>query len=58
MARIKVTNNDRGTVAAMLDNDVVRSWVYRDPAEEKIKMLAAREFAEGWYQAMKRMEGE
>lgn len=56
MARIKISDNDFGEIAAMCDGEVLRSSVYRDRVEQRAKMLAAREFAEGWHQATKRKE--
>jgi len=40
---IMVVNKDTG--------QSIRSWEYRDEPERRRKMLMAREFVEGWFQA-------
>ncbi|MGB0750179.1 MAG: hypothetical protein ACPGO3_15670 [Magnetospiraceae bacterium] len=56
ISRPIVIDDDKGTVTAEFLGDEVRSWVYRDRAEQREKMIRAREFVEGWYQANKRRE--
>lgn len=46
----KVIDNDNGEISVALDGQQVRAWSYQDRAEFRVKMLAAREFVEGWYQ--------
>ena len=53
----KLIDNDEGLIVAMLDGYEIRAWVYRDREECGRKMLMAREFVEGWFQAVKRKEG-
>lgn len=55
--KIKIIDDDRDTITAEVDGDVVRSWEYSGPDEHREKMIMAREFAEGWYQAEKRRDG-
>jgi hypothetical protein len=50
----RITDDDNGTITADLNGEVVRSWAYPSPEEHKPRMLLAREFAEGWFQAVKR----
>ena len=56
--KIKIIDDDNGTISAEMEASsgapvgrAVRSWMYRDDAEQRQKMVMAREFAEGWYQA-------
>ena len=49
----KITDNDDGEISATLFGNEIRGWSYKDDAERRIKMLAAHEFAEGWFQARK-----
>lgn len=49
----RITDNDEGTIFAEIPTRVVRSWSYNGRSEQRLKMLMAREFAEGWYQAGK-----
>jgi hypothetical protein len=50
----KIIDDDRSQISAEIDGVSVRGWLYRSAEERRVKMLMAREFAEGWYQAMKR----
>lgn len=45
----RVVDNDRDEIAVTLDGKEIRGWSYNDEAERRMKMLAAREFVEGWY---------
>ena len=47
----RVADNDRDEITVTLDGKEIRGWSYRDEAERRVKMLAAREFCEGWFQA-------
>lgn len=53
---LKIIDKDNGEIVAKLDGREVRTWIYRNDEEHRVKMLAAREFAEGWFQADKRKE--
>jgi hypothetical protein len=48
----RVADNDRDEITVTLDGKEIRGWSYRDEAERRVKMLAAREFCEGWFQAL------
>lgn len=52
----RVVDNDRDEITATLDGKEIRGWSYSDEAERRVKMLAAREFCEGWFQASDRIE--
>ena len=49
----KISDNDHGEISATVFGKEIRGWSYKDDAERRIKMLAAQEFAEGWFQARK-----
>lgn len=44
----RVTDNDAGEISVALNGDELRGWSYKDDAERRVKMLAAREYVEGW----------
>jgi hypothetical protein len=48
----RVHDNDRDEITVTLDGKEVRGWSYENEAERRVKMLAAREFCEGWFQAV------
>lgn len=48
----RITDNDRDEITATLDGKEIRGWSYTSDAERRAKMLAAHEFAEGYYQAV------
>lgn len=48
----KVVDNDRDEITAVLDGREIRGWSYANEQERRVKMLAAREFCEGWFQAI------
>ena len=50
----RVSDNDRDEITVTLDGKEIRGWSYADEAERRVKMLAAREFVEGWYHATDR----
>lgn len=52
MADPRVHDNDRDEITVTLDGKEIRGWSYRDEPERRVKMLAAREFCEGWFQAL------
>jgi hypothetical protein len=47
----KITDDDKGTVTATVDDKVVRSWVYSPTMRRSRAMSLAREYAEGWHDA-------
>ena len=49
----KIIDNDRDEITAVYLGREVRGWSYAGEAERRAKMLAAKEFAEGWYQCEK-----
>jgi len=50
----RVIDNDRDEITVTLDGKEIRGWSYADETERRVKMLAAREFCEGWFVATKR----
>lgn len=50
----RVVDNDRDEITVTLDGKELRGWSYASEAERRTKMLLAREFVEGWFQASKR----
>lgn len=44
----RVADNDRDEITVELDGREIRGWSYESEAERRAKMLAAREFCEGW----------
>ncbi len=50
----RVADNDRDEITVTLDGKEIRGWSYGSEAERRTKMLAAREFCEGWHQASER----
>jgi hypothetical protein len=44
----RVIDFDDGEISVRLDGKELRGWSYKDDAERRIKMLAAREYVEGW----------
>lgn len=39
---------DDGEISVRLDGRELRGWSYKDDAERRMKMFAAREYIEGW----------
>lgn len=39
---------DDGEISVRLDGKELRGWSYKDDAERRAKMFAAREYVEGW----------
>ena len=50
----RVIDNDRDEITVTLEGKEVRGWSYASDAERRTKMLAAREFVEGWFCALER----
>lgn len=44
----RVIDNDKGEITVSLHGKELRGWSYADDAERRTKMLAAREYVEGW----------
>lgn len=44
----RVTDDDKGEITVTFGGKELRCWSYKDDAERRIKMLAAREYVEGW----------
>lgn len=53
----RLTDNDAGEITVTLDGKELRGWSYKDDAERRAKMLAAREYVEGWCDARQEMAG-
>jgi hypothetical protein len=47
----RVTDNDKGEISVTLNDKELRGWSYKDDSERRAKMLAAREYVEGWCDA-------
>ena len=52
----KIVDNDYSQISAEINGVSVRSWFYQSDEERRVQMLMAREFTEGWYQAVKRIK--
>ena len=48
MEQPRLTDNDHGEITVALQGKELRGWSYKDDAERRIKMLAAREYVEGY----------
>lgn len=44
----RVNDDDNGSITVALNGKELRGWSYKDDAERRTKMLAAREYVEGW----------
>ena len=44
----RLTDNDLGEITVSLNGEELRGWSYKDDAERRMKMFAAREYVEGW----------
>jgi hypothetical protein len=51
MFNLKVVDNDKDEITVMDGDKEIRGWSYANDTERRVKMLCAREFVEGWYQA-------
>lgn len=56
MTDLRVKDNDKDEITVMSGDTQVRGWSYADERERRIKIFAAREFVEGWYQGDGRPE--
>lgn len=50
----RVVDNDLDEITVTRAGKEIRGWSYASEAERRTKMLAAREFCEGWYHATER----
>ena len=48
MEQPRLTDNDHGEITVALNGKELRGWSYKDDVERRIKMLAAREYVEGY----------
>jgi hypothetical protein len=53
MSQPRVTDNDDGEITITLNGTELRGWVYVNDTERRAKMLMAREYVEGWCDAIK-----
>ena len=44
----RVTDDDKSEIKVTFKGRELRGWSYKDDAERRAKMLAAREYVEGW----------
>lgn len=51
----RITDNDKDEITATIGGKEIRGWSYASNAERRQKMLMAREFVEGWYEAAEMM---
>lgn len=51
----RVTDNDQGEINVSFNGLELRGWSYADDTERRNKMLAAREYVEGWCDARERL---
>jgi len=54
MTAPRVVDNDKDEITVTLDGKEIRGWSYADETERRVKMWAAREFVEGWFDAADR----
>lgn len=50
-AQPRVTDNDAGEISVTFNGKELRGWSYANDSERRMKMLAAREYVEGWCDA-------
>lgn len=48
MTNPRLIDFDDGEISVRLDGKELRGWSYKDDAERRAKMFAAREYVEGW----------
>lgn len=48
----KIVDNDRGVIWAEFNGRWVRDWIYTNDDERRRYMVLAREYVEGWGDAM------
>lgn len=47
-AQPRVTDNDAGEISVTFNGKELRVFIYSDDTTRRLKMLAAREYIEGW----------
>ncbi len=52
MKQPRIIDNDNDTVFIRLGDKPIRSWHYKNTDERLLKMHLAREFVEGWHEAL------
>lgn len=52
-----VADDDKGEVRVTIDGKTVRSWTYAGDDERRLKMLAAREWQDGYHAGMAGAKG-
>lgn len=57
MAHPEVRDTEEGEIHAIRDGKPIRGWSYKDDTEWRWKMKMAREFVEGWHQALEAIAG-
>jgi dTDP-D-glucose 4,6-dehydratase len=48
MTTPRAIDNDKYEITVMFDGTALRSWLYFNDTERRIKMLCARTYIEGW----------
>jgi len=48
----RVIDNDQGEISVSLNGHEIRGWSYKSDDERRAKMLCAREYVEGWCEAL------
>ena len=48
MTQPRLIDFDDGEISVRLEGKELRGWSYKDDAERRMKMFAAREYVEGW----------
>lgn len=48
MTQPRVTDNDHGEISVTFNGKELRGFIYSDDTSRRLKMLAAREYVEGW----------
>jgi hypothetical protein len=51
----RVIDDDHGMITVTLDSRDLRGWYYSNDNERRTKMLCAREYVEGWHDAITAM---
>lgn len=52
MSNPRVTDNDKDAITVTLDGRELRGWSYANDDQRRQKMLQAREYVEGWCDAL------
>jgi Lar family restriction alleviation protein len=57
MKQPRVTDNDKDGITVTLNGKELRGWSYASDDERRQKMLLAREYVEGWFDAVNQSPG-